>query len=151
MEFIFKYIRTERPLFYEYAHEIIEGIMENGYEFNSDKQALSFLFEMLLMMYRKAKGNPDLFNIGQLAYMCSYCSNGPNVAVSDEILRSDLYIHGHLAYLKANFFDLQEPYFSIVTVNISNQEYVRRYMIQGAGGKLMLSQRPFEIRFIILA
>jgi hypothetical protein len=70
----------------------------------------------ILSMFRKHKRLIEEFNNGQLAYMASYCwSDLKRVEVNEEILRSDMYIHCHLGYLRLKADDPSNPYYTVLT------------------------------------
>jgi hypothetical protein len=106
LKFIFKYLRLESPVFLKYTISFINSIISERIEIQSDYEFLNAFFVSLLASFRDRKtvhiNSQALMNVGQQAYIMAYYRNAREPKsrfINPLCLKSDLMIHGHMAYL----------------------------------------------------
>ena len=146
LAFIASYFTKERPLFYRYAEDFMMHMLTVSDPPQSDREFLEALFEEILGHFRYEKGCDSSFNNGQVAYMSSIVWEGKSTDGSlvpcKEVLNTNLYIHGHMAYLDAIPHSPQAPFYSRVVVK--GRKYTRVYQNSLAVVRLHSLYEPFE-------
>lgn len=73
LDFIFEYLKSERPLFLDYTLNFLKHLTTASEVPQSDYDFLCKLLEDILDQFRNSKGDMAIFNNGQLAYISSVC------------------------------------------------------------------------------
>ena len=129
IDFLFKNIRRERPLFLTMIIEIIEMIISKDMQFDSDYYFLEFLFEEMLRQFRTRRDSnqilPNDFNFAQLEYLSPLKWNGLTFVDNKKHYN---FLYFHFGYLNAIPDDPNCPWYCTLSakVHFDYQEKVYR-------------------------